>query len=43
MEFEIWWLLGIPVFFGLGWVAARVDIHQLLSEFFLFLLIYSMK
>ncbi|NGZ87765.1 lipopolysaccharide assembly protein LapB [Duganella aceris] len=32
MEFEIWWLLGIPVFFGLGWVAARVDIRQLVSE-----------
>jgi lipopolysaccharide biosynthesis regulator YciM len=32
MEFEIWWLLGIPIFFGLGWVAARVDIHQLVSE-----------
>ncbi len=32
MEFELWWLLGIPVFFGLGWVAARVDIRQLLSE-----------
>ncbi len=32
MEFEIWWLLGMPVFFGLGWIAARVDIKQLLSE-----------
>lgn len=32
MEFELWWLLGIPVFFGLGWLAARVDINQLLSE-----------
>lgn len=32
MEFELWWLLGIPVFFGLGWLAARVDIRQLLSE-----------
>ena len=32
MEFEIWWLLVIPAFFGLGWVAARVDIRQLLSE-----------
>ncbi|PRC92534.1 lipopolysaccharide assembly protein LapB [Solimicrobium silvestre] len=32
MEFEIWWLLFIPVFFILGWVAARVDIKQLLSE-----------
>jgi lipopolysaccharide biosynthesis regulator YciM len=32
MEFEFWWLLGIPVFFGLGWLAARVDINQLVSE-----------
>ena len=32
MEFEIWMLLGIPVFFGLGWLAARVDINQLVSE-----------
>jgi lipopolysaccharide biosynthesis regulator YciM len=32
MEFETWMLLGIPVFFGLGWIAARVDIKQILSE-----------
>lgn len=32
MEFEIWWLLGIPAFFALGWIAARVDIRQLISE-----------
>ncbi|RJG05246.1 lipopolysaccharide assembly protein LapB [Noviherbaspirillum cavernae] len=32
MEFEIWWLLAIPVFFSLGWIAARVDIKQLVSE-----------
>ena len=32
MEFETWWLLGIPLFFGLGWIAARVDIKQLVSE-----------
>jgi lipopolysaccharide biosynthesis regulator YciM len=32
MEFELWWLLGMPIFFGLGWVAARVDIRQLVSE-----------
>ncbi len=23
MEFEYWWLLAIPLFFGLGWAAAR--------------------
>lgn len=32
MEFETWWLLSIPIFFGLGWIAARVDINQLVSE-----------
>ncbi len=32
MEFEIWWLFIIPLFFALGWVAARIDIKQLLSE-----------
>ena len=32
MEFELWWLLGFPLFFALGWMAARVDIKQLLSE-----------
>jgi lipopolysaccharide biosynthesis regulator YciM len=32
MEFELWMLLGIPIFFGLGWIAARVDIDQLVSE-----------
>ena len=32
MDFEIWWLLGFPLFFALGWLAARVDIKQLLSE-----------
>ena len=25
MEFEYWWLLAIPLFFGLGWAAARGD------------------
>jgi lipopolysaccharide biosynthesis regulator YciM len=32
MEFDIWLLLSAPLFFGLGWIAARVDIKQLLSE-----------
>lgn len=32
MEFELWWLLALPVFFGMGWVAARIDIKSLLSE-----------
>ena len=30
--FETWWLLGLPLVFGLGWVAARFDVRQLLSE-----------
>ncbi|HPA88526.1 MAG TPA: lipopolysaccharide assembly protein LapB [Quisquiliibacterium sp.] len=25
MELELWWLLAIPLFFGLGWFAARID------------------
>ena len=32
MDFELWWLFGFAIFFGLGWLAARVDIKQLLSE-----------
>ena len=32
MEFEFWWLLALPLFFGLGWMAARVDLKQLLAE-----------
>ena len=32
MEIELWWLLVLPVFFGLGWTAARIDIKQLLKE-----------
>jgi len=32
MEFEFWWLLALPLFFSLGWLAARVDLKQLLAE-----------
>ncbi|MFP5381389.1 MAG: lipopolysaccharide assembly protein LapB [Gammaproteobacteria bacterium] len=32
MEFEVWWLLAIPLFFALGWLAARVDIRQVVTE-----------
>lgn len=32
MEFEFWWLLALPLFFSLGWIAARVDLKQLLAE-----------
>jgi len=32
MEFEFWWLLAFPLFFGLGWLAARIDIKHLVSE-----------
>ncbi len=32
MEFEYWWLLGFPIFFGLGWLAARVDIKHLVRD-----------
>jgi len=30
--FETWWLLGLPLIFGLGWMAARFDVRQLMSE-----------
>lgn len=30
--FEFWQLLLIPVFFGLGWAAARVDMRQVVHE-----------
>src|SRR2546425_13124693 len=32
MDFELWWLFGFALFFGLGWLAARIDIKQLLWE-----------
>src|SRR5215475_14176225 len=32
MEIEYWWLLALPLFFVLGWLAARIDIRHLLSE-----------
>ncbi|MSQ55581.1 MAG: lipopolysaccharide assembly protein LapB [Betaproteobacteria bacterium] len=32
MEFEYWWLVALPIFFGLGWLAARIDIKHLVSE-----------
>jgi lipopolysaccharide biosynthesis regulator YciM len=32
MEFEFWWLLALPLFFSIGWIAARVDLKQLLAE-----------
>jgi lipopolysaccharide biosynthesis regulator YciM len=32
VEFEYWWLLGFPLFFGFGWLAARIDIKHLLTE-----------
>ena len=32
MEFEYWWLIGFPLFFGLGWIAARIDIQHLLRD-----------
>ena len=32
MEFEFWWLLAFPLFFVLGWIAARIDIRQVVTE-----------
>ena len=32
MEVTWWWLLTVPLFFGLGWVAAHLDARQLFSD-----------
>lgn len=32
MTFETWWLLALPIVFGLGWMAARLDLRQAISE-----------
>lgn len=32
MDFESWWLILFPLLFGLGWLAARFDFRQMLSE-----------
>ena len=32
MQFETWWLLAVPVIFALGWMAARIDLTELLHE-----------
>lgn len=32
MDFEPWWLIIVPLLFGLGWLAARFDVRQVLSE-----------
>ncbi len=28
MEFDLWWLLVLPLMFALGWVASRLDLRQ---------------
>ncbi|MBF6616155.1 lipopolysaccharide assembly protein LapB [Pollutimonas thiosulfatoxidans] len=32
MDFEPWWLIFLPLLFALGWIAAKVDLRQMLSE-----------
>lgn len=32
LEIQLWWLLVLPLFFALGWVAARIDIKHLVRE-----------
>lgn len=32
VDLELWWLILPPLFFALGWLAARIDIKQLLRE-----------
>lgn len=31
-DFELWWLLVFPAFFGLGWLAARIDMRAVLAQ-----------
>ncbi len=28
MEFELWWLLALPITCGLGWLGSRLDLRQ---------------
>jgi lipopolysaccharide biosynthesis regulator YciM len=32
VEIDLWWLLALPAFFALGWIAARIDINHLVRE-----------
>ena len=32
IEFEYWQLLFFPLFFALGWAAARIDIRHVVKE-----------
>ena len=32
MEFDLWWLLVLPLMFALGWMASRVDLRQVRTE-----------
>ena len=32
MDFNFWLVLGAALFFGVGWIAARIDIKHLISE-----------
>src|SRR3982750_1157652 len=29
---QLWWLIGFALFFAFGWLAARVDIRQIMHE-----------
>jgi len=32
MEFELWWLSVIPLFFALGWIASRIDTRHMVKQ-----------
>ncbi|ETD66805.1 membrane protein [Pelistega indica] len=32
MDFENWWLIIVPIVFGLGWFSSRYDLRQMVSE-----------
>ena len=31
VDFELWWLLIFPLFFALGWLAARIDMRAVIA------------
>lgn len=32
MDFQLWWLIAFPLFFVMGWVAARIDIRHVIRD-----------
>lgn len=32
MDIEAWWLLALPLFFGLGWMGARIESRKMIAQ-----------